>query len=1010
MATREVKSGSNSPQGNTETNISTDPSQDQSETPGSTGGSQSHGDQQIVEHDGLVDDLTAARKVLDLAGRDDKNESSAELLGKINRSQIDSVGQDLLERERERGTLEQRSRQAILHVTFTELRIKHLEKELRELKAKVYDRPDDAKFGRPRIKQCAVYAHVLKRSTQNEFQLTSHSMQIPEHEQPALEVEVTDFTSPTGIQDSPGEPRRRNTGLLGLADQRTPEKLRIRSLPLIAHLERVCRETISNNRVRRPDNQNRLAPVVLLRPFKLVFAYEQEIRESVQQIESLAQSAQEAKAEGRELKGTAMSQEFAYSDLLEDLKLLIEFMDVELKATSDLRRDIRDDSATDIQYADLWHLFELGDVVVSTHKKSQAFRVLNFTGGREKLIYRLEDEKYQKARTEGFLVDCCSVCFDGTDYVPKLEQLAIRKFTGRRPITSLEVYPMRFDENCESMRREFVSQGQRYLEMTRSPFVHRMYNGRTLDEPPQELEAQVIVDVTLAVNAEESWRLTRSITEEDLTENDPRETQIPPSCEHDVYDEGCCGSDYIFKDLDMNASRFAPFRRDYGGLFSPRSADELKEDDILLLPYWIHGFVLRSRQWATLRLSDLSEVQFDNDFDELMFSDSHKRTILALVETHESARKAPAAGTQTVGAALDLVKGKGTGLIILLHGEPGVGKTSTAECVADKTERPLFPITCGDIGETATEVERNLYHNFRLAHKWGCVLLLDEADVFLAKRNKSDLRRNAVTSVFLRSLEYYAGILFLTTNRVGGIDPAFKSRIHLSLHYPRLDLEATLELYRVFIRRTRSEQDRVGLTQFKIKDKEILRFAKQHFRQAKKEGFSTWNGRQIRNAFQTAIALAEHEAAEAGSATAKPVLGKAQFDVVALGSKEFDMYLRRTLQGADDEIAIRDQWRDDHFTDPVPKAFGKRASRVAFLDQDESVDDDSEDDTESEDDDDDDGDEDEHGATTKLESRTGKPNPETDTASKKRADSSSIDLSEIGELLKAMRKAKGKKT
>lgn len=70
----------------------------------------------------------------------------------------------------------------------------------------------------------------------------------------------------------------------------------------------------------------------------------------------------------------------------------------------------------------------------------------------------------------------------------------------------------------------------------------------------------------------------------------------------------------------------------------------------------------------------------------------------------------------------------GKGVIILLHGEPGVGKTSTAECIADYTSRPLYPITCGDIGETADEVERNLEKTFQLAHKWGCVLLLDEAE------------------------------------------------------------------------------------------------------------------------------------------------------------------------------------------------------------------------------------------------------------------------------------------
>lgn len=92
------------------------------------------------------------------------------------------------------------------------------------------------------------------------------------------------------------------------------------------------------------------------------------------------------------------------------------------------------------------------------------------------------------------------------------------------------------------------------------------------------------------------------------------------------------------------------------------------------------------------------------------------------------------------------MRGKGKGLIILLHGAPGVGKTSTAECVADHTRRPLFPITCGDIGDNAKDVERNLEWCFQLAHKWGCVLLLDEADVFLAERSKTDLQRNALVS------------------------------------------------------------------------------------------------------------------------------------------------------------------------------------------------------------------------------------------------------------------------
>src|SRR5271155_4050171 len=79
-----------------------------------------------------------------------------------------------------------------------------------------------------------------------------------------------------------------------------------------------------------------------------------------------------------------------------------------------------------------------------------------------------------------------------------------------------------------------------------------------------------------------------------------------------------------------------------------------------------------------------------------------------------------------------------------------LGKTSTAECVAANTNRPLFPITCGDIGgTTAKEVEDNLESYFDLARKWGCVLLLDEADVFLGERTKGDIVQNSLVSGML---------------------------------------------------------------------------------------------------------------------------------------------------------------------------------------------------------------------------------------------------------------------
>ena len=407
--------------------------------------------------------------------------------------------------------------------------------------------------------------------------------------------------------------------------------------------------------------------------------------------------------------------------------------------------------------------------------------------------------------------------------------------------------------------------------------------------------------------------------------------------------ETCESYDDIHKDLtlfDMPLSEeFLTNQKPH--LAPVEDPEELGEDERLLLPCSLHGFVLRSKKWRTFNIDNVEDIKYSSGFDDLVLPPGYKDTVEALVKRHS--RSIEAAGTKSEAkTSMDLVTGKGKGLIILLHGAPGVGKTSTAECVAEKTERPLFAITCGDLGESAIEVEENLEKNFSLAHRWGCLLLLDEADVFLSLRSQTDLRRNAVVSVFLRTLEYYSGILFLTTNRVGTLDPAFKSRIHVSLYYPNLTKKATSEIWRNHIRKTKDYFKKKG-TKYTLRKRDIIEFSKMHFKDLSGQGSGPWNGRQIRNAFQTAIALSEHEAHLNGG---NPELTGRHFEKVAKVSNDFDKYLRLTHGRSESQMAEASKIRTDN-PDKAAKMKAAIASRQLPRGQPNSEDESSDSDSDS---------------------------------------------------------------
>ncbi|KAI4149468.1 MAG: hypothetical protein LQ340_004613 [Diploschistes diacapsis] len=261
-----------------------------------------------------------------------------------------------------------------------------------------------------------------------------------------------------------------------------------------------------------------------------------------------------------------------------------------------------------------------------------------------------------------------------------------------------------------------------------------------------------------------------------------------------------------------------------------------------LCPSHVFCFSLETLDWYTVLINNLTPAEWTNTaFDHLVLEESTKKMLKGLVEQHKRNKE---------NVLSDVIENKGKGLIVVLHGPPGVGKTLTAESVAEYTQKPLYQINVGDItggdadnspfGYKHSPSRASIEHIFKRASRWDAVMLIDEADVILEKRSLEDFQRNTIVSVFLRALEYYKGILFITTNRLRTMDTAFQSRIHIAIKLGALSPDVRRQIWVRFIDRLDASEAR----------------AKKELRE-RLDNLQEWNlnGRQIRNVIMIAQSL-----------------------------------------------------------------------------------------------------------------------------------------------------------
>ncbi|KAI1115395.1 hypothetical protein F5Y14DRAFT_440682 [Nemania sp. NC0429] len=585
-------------------------------------------------------------------------------------------------------------------------------------------------------------------------------------------------------------------------------------------------------------------------------------------------------------------------------------------------------TAERVKFNDLWSLFRTGDLICMPaagetagryHEIWRIYRTIVPTpeprypdSGWDLFMDNLEENN--KGGT--FSIFAYYIDHDGSNFGAVRHIFSIDSFPGERLIQSLEVFPIRYRHDHQRVLESLRDQGRQFQKLLTDR--HQSYNAWTLTRNPPHNTEEAEDEILQHENGE--YMRHPEFVESDVITGRCEVLDDEVQIQH-WFDGGRQSLAYAQPEIVQTADGIEMRQRrenlvvdtflkqrlkGAGRPDAQPQALDLREEDLVLLPKRMFAYALRERPRRQPGV-----------FENLKILKDYKDIVRGLVASHfqRKALERRYADVSTEGPSQDLIQNKGRGLVVLLHGVPGVGKTATAEAVAMEYKKPLFVITCGDLGLTPHEVESSLSNVFRLAHLWDCVLLLDEADVFLSQRSKLDMKRNALVSVFLRVLEYYNGLLFLTTNRVGTIDEAFKSRIHMSLYYPPLDKTQTRDIFRLNIAKLRDiesqRHEMTGEPPLVINEAQIIEFAGKHFEDnARSTG--CWNGRQIRNAFQITSSLAHHNytiqteaARELGQRPpTAPVLDRGLFEKVQLSTQSFDRHMMES-NGFDADLPLR---------------------------------------------------------------------------------------------------------
>jgi hypothetical protein len=226
--------------------------------------------------------------------------------------------------------------------------------------------------------------------------------------------------------------------------------------------------------------------------------------------------------------------------------------------------------------------------------------------------------------------------------------------------------------------------------------------------------------------------------------------------------------------------------------YKPTTQHLITDEDLLIASPVARGFSISRKSWLEFSLTSVEDVEWDSKaFDRVVLPTHIKHRLQGMIISHSVATSLLPRNRPTGY--------RGTGLSIALHGPTGTGKSFTAVGIAEHLKRPLYSVTTSDLGTDAEFFEENLFEVIELVSRWNAILLVEDADLFVEARQPHDFHRNAIVSAFLRCMDLYHGVLFLTTRCLVGLDEAFQSRLQLGIDYDNEAAQERKEIWKYHV-------------------------------------------------------------------------------------------------------------------------------------------------------------------------------------------------------------------